>query len=313
MTRRIGMIFPGQGSQTIGMLGELAAAHPVIKETFAEASDALDLDLWQIASEGPEEVLNQTQNTQPVMLAGGIALYRAWRAAGGATPEMVAGHSLGEYSALVAAEAVDFADAIKLVSARGQFMQEAVPEGSGAMAAILGLEDQQVRDVCAQASEGDSIAEAVNFNSPGQVVVAGEASAVARAADQAKAAGAKRAIMLPVSVPSHCSLMKPASEKLQARLAEVAVTMPTIPVLHNVDVSSAGSPEEIRDKLVAQLHQPVRWSETIIAMRDAGLELLFECGPGKVLMGLNRKIDRSLTSISLSDPAGFNKALEELA
>lgn len=313
MTKKIGMIFPGQGSQSIGMLSTLADLHPEIKETFQEASDALNLDLWTLANEGPEANLNQTENTQPLMLTGGIAVYRVWRKASSCIPQMMAGHSLGEYTALVAANALRFKDAVNLVAARGRFMQAAVPEGTGAMAAILGLNDQQVEAVCAEATANGGIAEAVNFNSPGQVVIAGEASAIAKAAELAKEAGAKRAILLPVSVPSHCKLMRGAADQLGEALSAISIEMPEIPVVHNVDVSVSTSPEEIKDKLKAQLYRPVHWSETIVNLRSNGIEALVECGPGKVLTGLNRKIDKDIIALPISDPNGLEKALEELA
>ena len=309
MSKHTGIIFPGQGSQSVGMLGSLAEQYPLVRETFEEGADALGRDLWALASEGPVETLNQTENTQPAMLAAGIAVYRLWREQGGPAGDIMAGHSLGEYSALAAAGALDFADAVRLVAARGQFMQQAVPAGKGAMAAILGLDDDAVRELCAQAAQGE-VAEAVNFNSPGQVVIAGDRTAIERAIGLAKEAGAKRALLLPVSVPSHCVLMKPAADELAAMLADIEVRMPTIPVLHNVDVAEAADANAIRGKLVKQLYQPVRWVETIQAMKARGATLFLEPGPGKVLTGLGKRIDKTLTFLPVLDPASLDKALE---
>ncbi len=309
MSKQTAIIFPGQGSQSVGMLGGLAEQFSSIRETFEEASDALGQDLWTLASEGPAEALNQTENTQPAMLAAGIAVYRLWRKQGGPEGDVMAGHSLGEYSALTAAGALDFADAVQLVAARGRFMQQAVPAGQGAMAAILGLDDAAVTALCQEAAQ-DEVAEAVNFNSPGQMVIAGNKAAVERAISLAKDAGARRALLLPVSVPSHCALMKPAAEELAAMLSGVDVQMPVIPVLHNVDVAAADSADAIRDKLVKQLYQPVRWVETIQAMKAQGVEQLLEPGPGKVLTGLGKRIDKTLTFLPVLDPASLEKALE---
>ncbi len=309
MSDSIAIVFPGQGSQSLGMSTALAEAFPQVRELYEEASDALGLDLWKLVTEGPEEALNRTENTQPAMLTAGVAAWRAWREQGGAVPAVMAGHSLGEYSALVAAQALDFSDAVKLVAARGRFMQEAVPAGTGAMAAILGLEDDQVRELCAQAAEG-GVVEAVNFNSPGQVVIAGEKEAVERAMGLAKEAGAKRALPLPVSVPSHCALMEPAAQRLAEELARVEIRMPSVPVLHNVDVAGADSVEALREKLVQQLHSPVRWVETIQAMAGRGVEKIIEAGPGKVLTGLGRRIDKNLQFLPVFDPASLEKALE---
>ncbi|OJW58007.1 MAG: [acyl-carrier-protein] S-malonyltransferase, partial [Thiobacillus sp. 65-1059] len=277
---KLAFVFPGQGSQAVGMMagwGERAE----VRATFAEASDALGQDLWALVTDGPADLLNQTVNTQPAMLAADVAAWRAWQAAGGATPALLAGHSLGEYAALVAAGALGFADAIRLVRFRAEAMQAAVPEGVGAMAAILGLDDAAVRAVCNEAAAGETV-EAVNLNSPGQVVIAGNKAAVERAMALAKEKGAKRALALPVSVPSHSSLMRPAAEKLLAHLQGVAVAVPTIPVLHNTDVQSHGDPEAIRMALAKQLHTPVRWVETVQALKAAGIERVIECGPGKV-------------------------------
>ncbi|RMG58511.1 MAG: [acyl-carrier-protein] S-malonyltransferase [Gammaproteobacteria bacterium] len=302
-------LFPGQGSQSVGMLAELMDSHPVVAQTLAEAGDALGIDLAGMVREGPEELLNRTENTQPAMLASGVAVWRAFREAGGPLPAAMAGHSLGEFTALVCAGAMDFADAVRLVAERGRLMQAAVPEGQGAMAAILGLDDDVVRQVCADAAQGQ-VVEAVNYNSPGQVVIAGDAEAVERAIELAGEAGAKRAVRLPVSVPSHCSLMQPAAEQLRARLEEVDIRTPEVPVIHNVDVAAHSDPAEIRDLLARQLHNPVRWVETVQKLAAEGNPLMLELGPGKVLMGLIRRIDRKITCIPVQDPAGLEKALE---
>jgi [acyl-carrier-protein] S-malonyltransferase len=289
------------------MLSALAAEFPQVRKTFDEASQALGFDLWQLVSAGPEEQLNQTHNTQPAMLAAGVAAWRVWRAQGGPLPAYMAGHSLGEYSALCCAGALAFGDAVRLVADRGRFMQAAVPAGQGGMAAILGLEDEQVRTVCVQAAQGEVLA-AVNYNSPGQMVIAGNAAAVARGVEAAKAAGAKLAVMLPVSVPSHCALMQPAAEQLAKRLAEVTIKTPVVPVLHNVHVQAESDPQAIRAALVRQLASPVRWTDTVQALLAQGVDLLIECGPGKVLAGLNKRIARTLPTLSLHDPASLREA-----
>jgi len=306
---KLAFVFPGQGSQSVGMMqgwGERAE----VRATFTEASDALGQDLWAMVADGPAELLNQTVNTQPAMLAADVAAWRVWQAAGGATPALLAGHSLGEYAALVAAGALNFADAIKLVRFRAEAMQAAVPEGVGAMAAILGLDDDAVRAVCSEAAAGE-VVEAVNLNSPGQVVIAGNKAAVERAMVLAKEKGAKRALPLPVSVPSHSSLMLPAAEKLLAHLQTVAIITPTIPVLHNTDVQSHAGTEAIRVALARQLHTPVRWVETVQALKAAGIERVVECGPGKVLAGLNKRIDDSLPAVALVDEASLAAALNQ--
>jgi [acyl-carrier-protein] S-malonyltransferase len=304
----LGFVFPGQGSQSIGMMNGLAQAYPMIKETFAQASQVLGYDLWHVVSEGPEEKLNSTDVTQPAMLSAGVATWRVWLAQGGAKPAMMAGHSLGEYSALVCAGAIAFEDAIKLVAARGQYMQQAVPKGAGAMAAILGLDDADVIAVCEQAAD-DEIVQAVNFNSPGQVVVAGNKAAVERAAEIAKQKGAKRAVILPVSVPSHCQLMKPAADKLAEDLRNITIQSPVIKVLNNVDVQSPDDADAIRDALARQLYQPVRWVEVVQAMIKAGASSIVECGPGKVLIGLNKRIDKSVTHSAITDADSLNALL----
>lgn len=304
----IGFIFPGQGSQSLGMLRQLAGVYPLVEQTFAEASAVLGYDLWQVVQDGPEEQLNRTEVTQPAMLTADVATWRVWQARGGGRPVLMAGHSLGEYAALVCAESLSFADALQLVAERGRFMQEAVPAGQGAMAAILGLDDDAVRGVCERAAQG-AVVSAVNFNSPGQVVVAGAAGAVARAVDLAKEAGAKRAVVLPVSVPSHCELMRPAAERLAQRLQEVVIQAPAIPVINNVDVAKPSDSSAIRDALTRQLYCPVRWVEVIQAMAAAGVDRVIECGPGKVLAGLNKRIDKAMTALSVQDPDSLDQAL----
>jgi [acyl-carrier-protein] S-malonyltransferase len=305
------IVFPGQGSQSVGMLSELAVAFPLVQETFSEASDALGYDLWQLIQQGPADDLNQTTRTQPAMLASGVAVWRVWQAEGGPSPKLMAGHSLGEYTALVCADAMGFSDAVSLVADRGRFMQEAVPAGSGGMAAILGLDDDQVRAVCSEAAQGD-VVEAVNFNSPGQVVIAGNKSAIDRACELAKGAGAKRALPLPVSVPSHCALMKPAAEKLAEMLTSIEISSPGIPVLHNVNVASTSDGDEIRRLLAEQLYSPVRWVETVQKMAASGASVLLEAGPGKVLAGLTKRIDRNLKGVAVFDPDSVNSALETI-
>ncbi|KHF26134.1 ACP S-malonyltransferase [Solemya velum gill symbiont] len=311
MTQQIAFLFPGQGSQSIGMLADLQAAYPVVAETFAEASDALGFDLWKLVQDGPESDLNQTHNTQPAMLAAGVAAWRVWKQQGGSDPVVMAGHSLGEYSALTCSGSLQFTDAVRLVAERGLLMQQAVPEGVGAMAAVLGLDDDVVRQVCADAA-GEEVVEAVNYNSPGQVVIAGHAAAVARAIEAAKEAGAKRALPLPVSVPSHCALMKPAADKLAEVLSGIEVNVPAIPVIHNVNVDVADDADSIRQMLVEQLYSPVRWTETVQRMQSDGVSLLVEAGPGKVLTGLARRIDRKLGAMPLFDPASLEKLMESL-
>ncbi len=311
MTQKIAFVFPGQGSQSVGMLNSLARSHAVVQQTFQEASNAVDVDLWALAGNGPAEDLNQTYNTQPAMLAAGVAVWRVWRQLHGEQPLMMAGHSLGEYTALVCSGAMAFGDAAALVAQRGRLMQEAVPQGEGAMAAVLGLEDEQVRLLCAEAADGD-VVEAVNFNSPGQVVIAGSAAAVGRAMGLAKDAGAKRAIPLPVSVPSHCALMKPAALRLQSKLADVAIEAPKIAVIHNVSVTTESDADVIRQRLVEQLYSPVRWVETVQKMQAGGVGLLVEAGPGKVLTGLARRIDRKLNAVALFEPQGFEDLLESI-
>ena len=307
----LAFVFPGQGSQSVGMMSALAAEFPVVKETFVEASQALGKDLWQLVEQGPEEQLNQTEITQPVMLAAGVATWRAWLAANGPRPQTMAGHSLGEYSALVCSEALDFAEAMKLVADRARFMQQAVPAGQGAMAAILGMEDDAVRKLCEQAAQGE-VLDAVNFNSPGQVVIAGAAAAVARAVEQSKAAGAKRAILLPVSVPSHCRLMHPAAQQMAGRLQQTEIRCPRIPVIHNPHVQAESDPVAIRNALVRQIESPVRWVETIRKMTADGVTRIVECGPGKVLAGLNKRIVKTVETLPVFDPQTLRDAISTL-
>jgi len=305
----LAFVFPGQGSQSVGMLSTMADAHPVVGDTFAEASGALGFDLWNLVLNGPEEQLNQTTNTQPAMLTAGVAAWRVWQQQGGAVPSVMAGHSLGEYTALVCAGALDFADAVNLVADRGRFMQEAVPAGEGGMAAIIGLDDDGVRALCDANANGEVLSP-VNFNSPGQVVIAGSAAAVQRAVDAAKGAGAKRALPLPVSVPSHCSLMHPAAEKMAERLASITLNAPSIPVIHNYNVTAETDVDAIRKALVAQIEQPVRWVETIQKMAADGVDKLVECGPGKVLVGLNKRIEKDMETWAIYDPDTMTAALE---
>ena len=308
---KIAFVFPGQGSQSVGMM-ESFAQLPGVRDTFSEASDVAGKDLWKLVAEGPAEELNLTVNTQPIMLTAGIALHRAWEADKGARPAISAGHSLGEYSALVAGGAIDFADAVSLVRFRAQAMQEAVPAGVGVMAVIVGLDDDVVRAACKEASDTNEIVAAANFNSPAQVVIAGNTAAVERAMEVAKGKGAKRAIRLPMSVPSHCSLMRPAAERMRERLKTVNIRPASVPILHNADVSSAGSADAVRDALVRQLYQPVRWVETIRAMVAAGATHIIECGPGRVLAGLNKRIAPETKSFSFADEPAFKQALAAL-
>ncbi len=286
-------VFPGQGSQTVGMLADVAGAYPLVGETFAEASAVLGYDLWQLVQHGPAELLNETQRTQPALLTASVALYRVLAQRGVPAPKVMAGHSLGEYSALVCADAIAFADAVHLVAKRGEYMQEAVPAGVGSMAAIIGLEDAVVVQACAEVA-GDEVVAAVNFNSPGQVVIAGHKAAVERASNACLKAGAKRALPLSVSVPSHCALMQPAAEKLAVELQRITITAPKIPVINNVDVTMLTAADDIRDALVRQLYSPVRWTETVQLLASQGVVTLDEIGPGKVLTGLTKRIDKNL-------------------
>jgi [acyl-carrier-protein] S-malonyltransferase len=306
----LALVFPGQGSQSVGMLGDLAANHPVARSTFEEASTALGYDLWQLVAAGPAEQLNRTEYTQPAMLTAGIATWRVWRGQGGAAPALVAGHSLGEYTALVCAESMELAAGVQLVRERGRYMQEAVPRGGGAMAAILGLDDAAAEAACAEAAQGE-VVEAVNYNAPGQVVIAGHAGAVERAMAAAKVRGAKRVLTLPVSVPAHSSLMKSAAERLQERLGDLVLGAPTMTYISSVDARAYRDPEEIRALLVRQLASPVRWSATVQALIGQGARLLVECGPGKVLTALNRRIERrpEISCCAVEDAASLQTAL----
>ncbi|HXC08864.1 MAG TPA: ACP S-malonyltransferase [Steroidobacteraceae bacterium] len=307
----LAFVFPGQGSQSIGMMSALARVSPLIEATFAEASAVLGYDLWRRCQEGPVEALNSTECTQPAMLTAGFATMRLWRERGGPPPVLMAGHSLGEFTALVAAGTLDFATAVELVRYRGDLMQTAVPPGQGAMAAILGLEDADIEDACDEASEGGEVVEAVNFNAPGQVVIAGAAAAVARAVEIATAKGARRALALPISVPAHSSLMQPAAEQLRVRLESTAFTPAAGVAVYGVDVQTHSTAQGIRAGLVKQLYTPVYWAATVRTMISAGATHIVECGPGKVLTGLNRRVDknRDLKMMALEDPQSLDDAL----
>lgn len=307
MSKKIAFIFPGQGSQTLGMLSAFVPDYPIIQETFVEASEALNFDLWKLSQEGPEESLNQTENTQPALLASSVALWRLWREKSGAPPLFMAGHSLGEYSALVCAGSLDFTTAIQLVAERGRLMQAAVPSGTGAMAAIVGLENKQLQDLCDSLSHGQVLSPA-NYNSIGQTVVAGDSAAVDRLVERAKQAGAKLAKRIPVSVPSHCALMIPAAERLAKYLAPLTFLPPQFPIINNVDVKCEKTAEAIKNALVRQLFSPVRWVEIIQMLEQAETELLIECGPGKVLTGLNKRIT-SIPTLPIQQPEILQQAL----
>lgn len=304
---KFAIVFPGQGSQAVGMLAELGQQYDVVTQTFAQASEVLGYDLWALVQNGPVEDLNQTFRTQPALLAASVAIWRVWQSLDLEQPEFLAGHSLGEYSALVCAGVIDFQQAIKLVELRGQLMQEAVPAGTGAMYAIIGLDDEAIANACQQAAQGQVVSP-VNFNSPGQVVIAGQKEAVERAGVLCKEAGAKRALPLPVSVPSHCALMKPAAEKLALALASLEFNTPNIPVINNVDVIAETDPAKIKDALVRQLYSPVRWTEAVQRMSDAGIEKLLEVGPGKVLTGLTKRIVKTLDAAAVNDLASLDAA-----
>jgi [acyl-carrier-protein] S-malonyltransferase len=303
-------VFPGQGSQSVGMLAALAAAEPLVQETFAEASDVLGYDLWALCQQGPDDQLGATERTQPAMLTAGVATWRVWRKQGGPLPAAMAGHSLGEYSALVCSGALEFRTAVALVQFRGQAMQAAVPAGQGAMAAILGIEDGDVEAACREAAQGE-VVQAANFNSPGQVVIAGAAAAVDRAIDACKSKGAKRAIKLPVSVPSHSALMTPAAERLAARLASITFDQPQVRDIYTVDVRRHGDADSIRQALVEQLVKPVRWTATLQAMLSGGARAIVECGPGRVLTGLNRRIEKNkeIAMLAIEDSDSLQQAL----
>lgn len=305
-------VFPGQGSQSVGMLHELAQHYPEVQASFGEASAVLGYDLWQLVQNGPEDKLSQTQLTQPAMLTAGVAVWRAWRANGGPLPTIMAGHSLGEYSALVCAEVLGFSEAVSLVADRSRYMQEAVPAGTGAMAAVLGLDAESVRRVCAEAAQGQ-VLEPANFNSPIQVVIGGAAAAVERASEMAKQAGAKRVMRLPMSAPSHCSLMHPAAARMVERLKQATIKPPKIPVLHNAHAQTASDPQAIREALTRQIETPVLWVAIIEKMAASGVTRIVECGPGKVLIGLNKRIAHTVEHLSVSDSAGFCAALTAVA
>jgi [acyl-carrier-protein] S-malonyltransferase len=310
MQNNLAFVFPGQGSQTVGMLADFAD-NEVVQNTFSEASESLGYNLWELVAQGPAEKLNQTNFTQPALLTASVALWRLWASQSDIQPAMLAGHSLGEYSALVCAGVISLAEGVKLVEKRGEYMQASVPAGVGAMAAIIGLDDKAIIDACAKAQNEDVVA-AVNFNSPGQVVIAGHKDAVERAGVLCKEAGAKRVLPLPVSVPSHCALMKDAADKLAEEFNNITFNTPQIPVVNNVDVATESDVEAIKLALIKQLYSPVRWTETIEILAKSGISLVVEAGPGKVLQGLIKRIDKSITSASINDQASLTKALETI-
>ena len=307
----LGIVFPGQGSQSVGMLAELAGAYPSVRATFDEASTALKRDLWKLAQNGPEEELNRTVNTQPALLTAGVAVWRTWKTKGGEDPALLAGHSLGEFTALVCAGSLALAEAVALVADRGRYMQQAVPEGAGAMAAILGLDDANIERICAEAAGGQTVA-AANYNAPGQVVIAGDRDAVSRAIELARSAGARRAVLLPVSVPSHCALMQPAANAFRKRLGSLSFADARIPVVQNVDAQARTGAQAIMRALVQQLCLPVRWVDVIHTMQTHGVRRIVECGPGKVLSGLIKRIDRSLEVDAAGDPEGLEQELQRM-
>lgn len=311
MASTLAFIFPGQGSQQLGMLSELAERYAVVRSTFEEASTALGYDLWHLVQEGPAEALNRTDITQPAILAASVAVWRVWKELEGARPAWLAGHSLGEYSALVCSGAMSFADGIRLVRTRGEFMQQAVPNGQGAMAAILGLEADKIEEACASAAQGEIVA-AVNYNAPGQIVIAGNVAAVERAILACQQAGARKAMPLPVSVPSHCELMRPAAEKLADELNLIQLSKPRVPVVQNVHAAPETEVAAIRDNLVAQLYRPVRWVDSIEFMAEQSVDTYVECGPGKVLVGLNKRIVKTAKSLAVNDPNSVQAALDLL-
>lgn len=309
MTQPLALMFPGQGSQHVGMMRELAERYSVVRTTFEEAADALGYDLWHVVQEGPEEALNSTACTQPALLTSSVAIWRVWQELEGPRPAVMAGHSLGEYSAMVCAGVMSFAEGVRLVKLRGEAMQEAVPAGEGAMAAILGLDDGAVEAACEQAAQGDVVA-AVNYNAPGQVVIAGAKAAVERAITACQAAGAKRALPLPVSVPSHCALMRPAAERLEAAIGEVELRVPRYSVVQNVDAQAHADIDTLRTRLIEQLYRPVRWTTCVEAMAAQGAQVFIECGPGKVLTGLNKRIARGSKGLAINDPDSLSAALK---
>ena len=306
--KTLGFVFPGQGSQFVGMLNASAQSFPIIEDTFTQASEILKKDLWALAQNGPESLLNSTVNTQPILLTAGVALWRLWIAKKGPYPQLLAGHSLGEYTALVCAGSLDFADAVRLVSLRGEFMQEAVPAGVGAMAAVIGVDDKILEEVCKEAAESEIVSPA-NYNAVGQTVIAGNVAAVERASILAKARGAKKIIPLPVSVPSHCALMKEAANKLAKELSSIKIVPPKLAVIHNVDVDTCDHPDDIRQRLVEQLYLPVRWVETIQRFSKEGIQSVIECGPGKVLSGLIKRIDPNIKSVGIEAPSELETAI----
>jgi len=307
-----GFVFPGQGSQKIGMLGDLAERYTTIQETFAEASEALGMDLWEICQHDPDDILNQTHITQPALLTASVAIWRLWQSMASSRPSIIAGHSLGEYSALVCAEVLKLSDAVRLVNKRGQYMQQAVPTGTGAMAAIVGLEDAQVRAACTESANGQVVS-AANFNSPGQVVIAGHTEAVQRAMEACKAAGAKRALLLNVSVPSHCALMEPAAKLLATDLEAIDFGPATIPVVQNVNAKIASDAESIKQNLLAQLHQPVLWVDCVRMMYRSDIRVLMECGPGRVLCGLIKRIEPEIRCFGSDDSQNLEQMCEEIS
>lgn len=310
--QQLAFVFPGQGSQKVGMLAQLGAEFPIVKACFEQASQALGYDMWDMVQNGEQQQLNLTENTQPILLTSSVAVWRLWCQQGGMSPAVMAGHSLGEFSALVCAGALDFSDAVKLVRDRGQAMQTAVPVGVGAMAAVMGLDDEKILSICRELS-GDEVVEAVNFNSPGQVVIAGHVGAVEKAVDAVKEAGAKRAVLLPVSAPFHTSLMRPAGDKLQEALETIPVSSPDIPVIHNVHAQPETDPEVIKALLVEQIYSPVKWVACVQAMVEQGVTTTVECGPGKVLSGLNKRIHKPLTGLNIETPESLAAALAALA
>lgn len=308
MQKNLAFVFPGQGSQKPGMLAELASQYPLVQNLFAEASEVLGYDLWQLVQTGSQEDINLTERTQPLLLTASVAVWCIWKEQGGVTPALVSGHSLGEWSALVCADVLAFADAVKLVQHRGRYMQEAVPAGQGGMAAIIGLDDDKILAACATAAQGEVVS-AVNFNSPGQVVIAGAAAAVERASALCKEAGAKRALPLPVSAPFHTSLMKPAAERLQPLIDSTPFSAPTIPVIHNVTAAVESNPAVIKSLMIEQIYSPVRWVDCVNAISAAGINFTVECGPGKVLSGLNKRINKELTTLSIEAPEELQTVL----
>lgn len=311
MNTHLAFVFPGQGSQKIGMLADLAAEYPIIQQSFAEASDALDYDLWSLIQQGEQEDINLTERTQPILLTSSVAIWRLWQQQGGAEPALMAGHSLGEWSALVCSGVVPFADAVQIVRSRGAYMQQAVPVGQGAMAAIIGLDDEIITNACSEAEQG-KVVSAVNYNAPGQVVIAGDADAVERAIENCKAAGAKRALPLPVSAPFHTSLMRPAADNLAEQVESTTFSAPQVPVVHNVNAKTESDPTVIKTLMLEQIYHPVLWVDCVNTLAKSGISTMIECGPGKVLSGLAKRIDRSLTALATEDVANFNQALSEI-